>query len=493
MVARDVEVELMEHSLNPSMPLLIFTAFVIHFITLVFIAGIYGFAFKFLDDRLYVALALGWLINAGYVALEAILLLLNIADQNPIKLAFVTASIGIWSMPFFHSSLKVNRADPESVPHRFMPFLIGAILSGLCQAGVLLIGSVGLSSNWMFAIITLPAALYSAWVLLMVAHRFYLRFPEEEYGQNSRFLYGSWAAYSVLQLFYPYKLFFIDQRALFIFLFIIAFFVKVIGSAALLLALRESYAAAQAETREASVLADIGNVAAGLHHDIANPLAWINSELSLLSQKRAADDIVMKSIEKIRRPVDLISSAIKFVSLIRADPEAIAHNFRRISVMEPISFAIGLFKKRNPNTSMRILRPESRPSLYYIRANNDLLAEAFQNIINNAFEASAQILKIQVRRISDPEPKIEFNFINNGKILSEEERNNCLKPGWSSKDKTINKSNIGMGLYMASKIISIHRGSIHIDNNKEMSGVDVSVILPAARQSSKEDNLKENF
>src|SRR6185436_12430295 len=119
-------------------------------------------------------------------------------------------------------------------------------------------------------------------------------------------------------------------------LFLSAFLMKVLSSIALLNVLRESYLAAQAEVREASVLADIGNVAAGLHHDISNPLTWIDNELSILAQKRQADDIVMASINKIRKPIQLIDSAIQFVSFIRIDPEAIARNFRRVPAREPL-------------------------------------------------------------------------------------------------------------------------------------------------------------
>jgi hypothetical protein len=133
-------------------------------------------------------------------------------------------------------------------------------------------GTSTVPSHWVFAIFTLPPAIYSAFVLISVAHKFFLQFHEDDYGGASRVLYGSWAAYGILQFFYPFKGFLENQRLVFILLFSIAFAIKVFSSGSLLSMLRESYNTVQSEIREASVLGDIGNVAAGLHHDIANPL-----------------------------------------------------------------------------------------------------------------------------------------------------------------------------------------------------------------------------
>lgn len=472
-----------KETLSPSVDLLVFSMFVVHCTTVFFISATYGFAYRFLESRFYIPLAFGWLANAAYIALETILML-SLGDNRRLSFGLATAGLGILSMPFFHYS--VLRRPNRPVQPWYKPLLIATLLITICLAGAGYANNgIAYSEQWFFAILTLPAAAYSAWTLLSVAHRFSRTFPEADYEIGSRLLYGSWAAYGILQFFYPFKFFFGSEHLLFYVLFTTAFLVKALNLVALLNVLRQSYGAAQAEVRAASVLADIGNVAAGLHHDIANPLTWIDSELSLLAQKRNSDETVMSAIKKIRKPMQLIDSAIKFVSFIRIDPEAIARNFRRVEAKEPLSLAVSLYRKKYPKSKMRIVSPHDAPTCY-IRANPDLLAEAFLNLMNNALEASAQLLRIRIRRVQTVDPQVEYSFMNDGDPLTADERNNCFKPGWSTKEKGGVRANIGMGLYMASKIISIHRGGIDLDN--DVSGrVVVVVTMPAAKHVEKRE------
>lgn len=480
-------------TLTTSEPLLFFVVFVIHFTTLIFISGIYWFAYKFLGNRFYIPVAIGWLCNAGYIALETILMLIDYGQVNDLSAALITAGVGITPIPFFHWSVLMNSETKEKSTPQSRPFLIGLLLAAVCVGAAFWVsGGTRFPPGWVFAAVTVPAAVYSCIVMLSVAHRFFLMLPETDYGGNSRFLYGAWAAYALIQLFYPFRLFLGPQKLLFLLLFSLSFFIKILSSAALLNMLRESYMTAQTHIREASVLADIGNVAAGLHHDISNPLAWIDSELKILAQKRSADKIVTESIGNIRKPVQLIDSAIKFVSLIRVDPEAIARKFVRIKAKDAVAFATNLYKKKYPNSAVRIVPPPADAPIYYIRANSDLLAEAFVNLLNNAHEAGAKLIRIRIRRVTNPDSNIEISFTNDGRPLTEAERENCLKPGWTQKEKSGDNTNVGMGLYMATKIVDIHRGSLRIDNIEDGVGVEALITLPAAKHVAERDNPRED-
>lgn len=479
----------LSNTLSPANPnLWVYTFFVINFTTLLFIVGMYGFAYKFLGDNFYIPLATGWLVNAIYIALETILMVTGVDES--FTLGVVTFVLGLLSMPFFHMAVRLSPLRREARGRVSLQlFAVGLGVAAGCV--VCLFGLRPLvGENVAFIIVSVPATLYTVWVLLAVAVLFFRLFPESDYGLNSRLLHGAWAGYAVIQFFYPLKYVYypanalgqhipIYERPLMVILFFTAFSVKVLGSWALLNLLRESYAAAQAEIRAASVLADIGDAAAGLHHDIANPLSWIGSELRLLGQQRGSDRIVAQFINNVRAPLGLIDTAIKFVEFIRGDTQAIAENFRRINAKEPISFSVGLFKKRFSSAVMRIVQPPKEAGDYFIRANRDLLAEAFANILNNAHEAGAKVVRIGVRRVFDDEPAVVFTFWNDGRPLTEEELQNCFQPGWSSKEKGANKANTGMGLYMCSKIISIHRGEVTIDNVE--NGVEVKAVLPFAK------------
>ena len=465
--------------MKPSYQLANYTFFVVHITALICIAAIYLYAYRFLGERFFIPLSIGWLINAGYLALETYLLMIRGVAPGGARLGLLTAAVGLLSFPFFHSAVQ---STPKTRPKPwYRPFILGAVPILACLVGAVAIGSLQrYPERWLFVMFTIPAVIYSATVLMTVAHRFFVLFPEDDYGNSSTFLYVSWALYGILQFFYPFKLFAgIDD--LFLALFIFAFGLKVVSSIALLSVLRESYLEASAEIHDSSVLADLGNLAAGLHHDIATPIGHIDSEIELLSQKRHGDVIVEKSLDNIRKPLGLIHSAIRFVDLMRQDPAKAEQAFRRTNAKEPVEFAMGLFKKRYATSGLRIV-PPAKQSNYYIRANKEILAEAFLNILKNALEASAKVVRIIIRRSRIREGSIDFLFQNDGRPISEEEKKLAFKAGWSTKQDTVGRANVGMGLYMASRIVGMHGGKIKIDNDRDSKGVTVIVTLAARKK-----------
>jgi signal transduction histidine kinase len=469
------------NTLTFSQTLFIYTLFIIHITMLVFIAGVYGFAHRFLGERFYIPIAVGWIANAGYLAFETYLLFIKTNEWFGSALELFTAALGLVSMPFFHRAVQISSRRKKQIYPWYGPFLIAMLpIAIYLSAAAWTWMTMTQLSPWLFAAISLPAVIYSLLVLILVSYRFYRIFSEDDFGISSRLLYGSWGMYAILQCFYPFKLF-QEFQSIMLIIFLIAFSLKVLSSVALLNVLKDAYSAREAQTHETSVLADVGNLAAGLHHDIANPLSIVDSEIELLSQKRHTDDIVQQALKKIRKPLRLVHAAIQFVDLVRQDPEEVAKAFKRTSVNATLSFATSIFKKKYPNSQLRIVIDDNKP--YYVRAHQDLLADAFVNIFKNALEAHATLLTVRVRRSHTVEGQTEFSFVNNGRLLTEEEQRNCLKPGWSSKKPSETRANIGMGLYMSSRIVRMHRGNFQINNCEDQSGVIVSISLPVAKRT----------
>src|SRR4051794_7256119 len=97
----------LHNTLSPDNPnFWVYTFFVINFTTLMFIVGIYWFAYKFLDDFFYIPLVVGWLINAAYIALETILLVTG--GGKSFWFGVVTFVLGLLSIPFFHWAVRLS-------------------------------------------------------------------------------------------------------------------------------------------------------------------------------------------------------------------------------------------------------------------------------------------------------------------------------------------------------------------------------------------------
>src|SRR2546426_4506013 len=120
-----------ETTLAPTLSLWLYTSFIVHITVVVFISSIYGFASRFFKQSFYIYLALGWLINVGYLMLEAFLLLVGPSNWHSLSLKLTTASIGMVSIPFFHRAVQISTADRKSRRQWYLPVVFGSLVVGL--------------------------------------------------------------------------------------------------------------------------------------------------------------------------------------------------------------------------------------------------------------------------------------------------------------------------------------------------------------------------
>jgi signal transduction histidine kinase len=295
-------------------------------------------------------------------------------------------------------------------------------------------------------------------------------------------VYGSWSYYAFLQLFYPFKMY-ASLYPFIVFLFGTSLFLKLLLSIAILNTLHRYFSDSLERSTNRALLSDIGNVTAGIHHDIISPVADIAISLHELEQTRASDDHVLRATNKIRNSLKLISAAIKFIDLIRSNSAQLAKGTNKVNLWNPIARASRLFKSSFPNSEMRIIYVNAEHAIYCL-CSFELLVQAFENVIKNAFEAGATKLRVEIHHPAENQDKVNVCFINNGPPLSAEELRNWMIPGWTSKDRGPLRGNTGLGAFMASRIARLHRGQLTIVNDPEKH---VSAIFSLPRLQSDSD------
>jgi signal transduction histidine kinase len=461
----------------------IYTFFVVNITTTIFIASVYGFAYRFLRDKFYLGIAMGWLFNAAYLLTEIPGVVPgpnphSLQAMSPEGATSLSLAAGMLPAVCFHISAKYLTKAHIGVAKFLRPAMLASAALALAafhpgRAELSTIVGAGFAS----CLFLLPLALYSCYVLLFVAMLLQYGFPDEEFGYASRVLYGSWAAYGLLQLTYPLKAL-SGLAAFFWCLFALALSAKLLGAAGLLNVLRLYYQSAQDRAREVSVLADLGDVAAGLHHDIANPLSAIDSAIGELSKQRRDDAVVSHFLAAVKDPMLALDAALQVVNLARLD-DAELKEAAPTSARDIVNRAVKSFRAQYQNAPIRIFI-HSVPQ-YYVMAILKLLSLAFINIIKNAYEAGATTLLITIGNSNSRRGWVTFLFKNNGPQMTQEELESCRKPGWSSKKQTSGRSNVGMGLYMVSKSVAIHGGRLEIRNRGRKPGVEVEISLRGSR------------
>jgi signal transduction histidine kinase len=247
-------------------------------------------------------------------------------------------------------------------------------------------------------------------------------------------------------------------------------------------------------------LAELGQMAASLAHDIRNPLASIDVTCSLLKRRLDPEDESRKLLEKInaevRRLNHTISSSLEFVRPVSLD-------LARSELSGVLEDAIRVARERRgrPEIEIQLHVPVAiQPFLM----DREQLRQVFENLILNALEAipgqgvvtieaavvpAPDVMSVpyepEGRSVRDPWQSVEelavVRVSDSGPGISEEERDRIFYPFYTTK-----KQGSGVGLAMVKKIVGSHRGLIDVDISPR-GGARFTVRLPMVQVRPEEE------
>jgi two-component system sensor histidine kinase PilS (NtrC family) len=210
-------------------------------------------------------------------------------------------------------------------------------------------------------------------------------------------------------------------------------------------------------------LAQLGEMSAGIAHELRNPMSVIAGYAKLLNKKvkvsdKAIVNAILTEIENIDR---IISEFLVFAKPTDLNKASIDLN-RMIE--ETVATAIG-----DDETIKVLIKAENPVS---IMADEVLLRQAITNLFINAVEAMPEggNLDIELDYLQD---RVEINIKDTGHGIPEDIKQKMFLPFYTSKQK-----GIGLGLAIVQKVIVSHGGSIEVDS-KEGEGTIFSITLPA--------------
>ena len=229
---------------------------------------------------------------------------------------------------------------------------------------------------------------------------------------------------------------------------------------------------AQAEARRSERLAALGQLSAGLAHEIRNPLGVIKGSAEMLTQKLAnsnplATELAGYISTETNRLSALVTRFLDFARPLHADlaPGDLP------AVLDRALNDVALLWK---GAAVRVEKVY-QPSLPQVVLDEALCEQAFVNIIQNAYDAmSAEgggVLRVQVNtarsrtRDRDNSDGVEVRIADSGPGIPADLREQIFNPFVTTK-----KSGVGLGLSIVSKIIDGHHGSIRIEDSPNSPG-----------------------
>lgn len=232
------------------------------------------------------------------------------------------------------------------------------------------------------------------------------------------------------------------------------------------------------EKMESERLGALTMLAAGVAHELGNPLNSLNIHLQLLERrlKKTVPDLYEA---ELRESIDIATGEVKrldhiidqFLKAIRpARPE-----LKTVDLNALIQEAMRFLGPELEDRQIAV-RLELHSALPALQLDADQIKQAFYNIVKNAAQATAPGGSIAIR--SDlTEEQVAITFTDDGEGISAEDMSNLYQPYFTTKT-----SGTGLGLLIVRRIVREHGGELNFAS-EEGKGTTVTVFLPRIARS----------
>lgn len=218
-----------------------------------------------------------------------------------------------------------------------------------------------------------------------------------------------------------------------------------------------------------------GQLAAGIAHEIRNPLTALKGFTQLMKAGVSRTDEYLRIMESELNRIELILSEL----LVLAKPQA--QKFELKDIAGIIQEVITLIESQAILYGVEVLA-EIEPDLPQIPCDGNQLKQVFINFLKNAIESMPHGGVIKVALKKHGEHDLLVRIIDQGCGMPEDRVKKIGEPFYTTKEK-----GTGLGLMVSKKIIEVHRGRMCVQSQLGV-GTTVEVYLP--HTNSEEDHSK---
>jgi two-component system, NtrC family, sensor histidine kinase HydH len=233
---------------------------------------------------------------------------------------------------------------------------------------------------------------------------------------------------------------------------------------------------AEAQVRRAERLAALGQLTAGLAHELRNPMGTMKTSAELLARNVAAENAVAREMagyiaEEVDRTNSLITRFLDF-----ARPQRLKLEKSDLSAM--LDSAIGRFQREQSSagrTDVTVFKNYA-PDVPPLAFDAELMERVMVNLLTNAAQASPKGSVVTVKTQLQGDAMAEIDVIDRGSGIEPKDLENIFNPFFTTK-----ADGVGFGLAIVAKIVDEHGGHIDVASTPGEGSV-FRVQLPLKRE-----------
>jgi two-component system sensor histidine kinase HydH len=238
---------------------------------------------------------------------------------------------------------------------------------------------------------------------------------------------------------------------------------------------------AQEEARRSERLAALGQMSAGLAHEIRNPLAVIKGSAEMLHQKLGESNPLATELagyisSETNRLSALVTRFLDFARPLHAE-------LVRQEITPLLDHALHAVAMTHQDGAEKVrVERQYEPDLPLLPLDEGLCEQAFVNLIENAYDAMGRgggSLRVSAAKSKGKRDGVEVRIEDSGPGIPAESREQIFNPFVTTK-----KTGVGLGLSIVSRIIDGHQGTIRVDSGGEgeRRGARFVMFFPAGRE-----------
>jgi len=223
----------------------------------------------------------------------------------------------------------------------------------------------------------------------------------------------------------------------------------------------------QRQLYQSSKMASIGELSAGVAHEINNPLNGIINFAQLLKdEEQPRSEFEQQMIDGIIDEGERIAKIVRgLLTFARAD----THELEQVHFADSIKTSIALFGRQFEKDDIKV-EIDLEPDLPFVRADGSRLRQVVVNMISNAYHAlkakpgdsvERKLFRISARRAGKNGERVRVEFYDNGVGIKREDLGKVFDPFFTTRRET---GGTGLGLSVSFGIIRDFGGTINVES-----------------------------